>query len=251
MAGVVLAVLAGAFLSRGLLPSTALAPGVDDQQRLSPFQRAKVESLLANRLPCLGCHEINGGGGQLGPDLKDVGARMSASAIEQHLIDPRTRNPASIMPPVPMPSLWRSAVARYLADGHRGPAASPTSPTIPDKAKSNGSPGDPVDSASTYRTLCGGCHGDTGQGDGPNAKHLPIAPTRHVDAAVMATRTDDWLFDVIARGGYPMNRHPFMPPYAGLLSPDQIRELVAHLRRLCGCAAPLWSRDGPRPGRRS
>jgi mono/diheme cytochrome c family protein len=246
IAAIVLALVTGVLLWRGLTDTRGDAPGADDPSRLSPFQLAKVEWLLENRLPCLGCHVINGQGGRLGPDLTGVGTRMSVDAIEQHLLNPQARNPSSIMPPVPMPATWRTALAKYLAEGDRAESApSPEGDMAIESGVSAGE-GDLATGASLYGRLCSGCHGRSGDADGANAAYLPVVPARHADPALMASRTDDWLFDIIARGGYPMNRHPFMPPYGDLLKPQQIRDVVAHLRHLCGCLAPPWSRDGQR-----
>ena len=49
--------------------------------------------------------------------------------------------------------------------------------------------GSPV--ARHYATYCAGCHGETGQGDGFNARYLPVKPTRHADGAYLSTRPDD------------------------------------------------------------
>ena len=84
----------------------------------------------------------------------------------------------------------------------------------------------------------------TGQGNGPNAKALPVPPARHADAATMSRRPDDSLYDTIDGGGAIMNRSARMPAFGGSLSPIQIRALVTHIRSLCRCAGPAWSRDG-------
>ena len=217
-------------------------------RQLSPFQRTKVEWLLANRLPCLGCHVINGSGGRLGPDLTLVGHRLSAAAIDEKIANPQATHAVSIMPPVPMPADWRRSVALYLSERRQG--LPPTNPQqrpwpAPDAAASPA----PTDGPALYERYCSGCHGISGRGDGENSRYLAVAPTRHADSAVMSLRTDDWLFDVIARGGYPMNRHPSMPPYGGVLPPAAIRTLVRHVRRLCACEGPSWSRDGRAFGR--
>jgi mono/diheme cytochrome c family protein len=204
------------------------------------FQRANVEWLLEHRLPCRGCHVIDGRGGQLGPDLTGVGQRLDAGAIATHVTSPGTRVATSIMPPVPMPGKWRALLVAYLAGadgdvGSEGVAVAAITPEAPGVRHPS------IDGQTLYVTLCSGCHGGTGAGDGPNASSLPVRPARLADATVMATRSDDWLFDIVARGGYVMNRHPYMPAYVDLLSPEQIRRVVAHLRRLCRCAGPSWS----------
>ena len=58
----------------------------------------------------------------------------------------------------------------------------------------------------------------------------------------MSLRSDDALYDTIAAGGAVMNRSARMPAFGGSLQPAQIRALVAHVRRLCACDGPPWSR---------
>jgi len=43
---------------------------------------------LVNAAGCIGCHKVNGTGGAIGPDLSRVGARRSAQAIRQKILDP-------------------------------------------------------------------------------------------------------------------------------------------------------------------
>ena len=52
--------------------------------------------------------------------------------------------------------------------------------------------------------------------------------------------------DTIDGGGAIMNRSARMPAFGGSLSPTKIRALVAHIRSLCRCVGPAWSRDGTR-----
>jgi hypothetical protein len=39
-----------------------------------------------------------------------------------------------------------------------------------------------------------------------------------------------------------MNRSPRMPPFGGSLTSGEIRALVRHIRTLCRCEGPAWSR---------
>ena len=98
------------------------------------------------------------------------------------------------------------------------------------------------DGAALYAKWCASCHGATGRGDGVNAPNLPVKPTAHASREVMAARPDDSLFDTIAGGGAIMNRSPRMPAFGATLSPAEIRALVRHIRNLCGCQGPEWSR---------
>lgn len=207
---------------------------------LTPFQRAKAETLLRTQLACLGCHEWNGDGGRVAPSLSDVGKRRSSRYIRAMVTDPRAVVPGAAMPQPVMAASVRDLIVRFLSAGATGgDLASLPAPkggaTVPEPA--------PHGSA-LYVKWCASCHGATGRGDGANAARLPIAPAKHADATAMAKRSDDALYDVIAVGGMPYGRSARMPAFGETLSPAEIRTLVAQIRALCNCQGPSWSRPG-------
>lgn len=219
-----------------------------DTAALSPFARAKAEALLRDRLPCRGCHRIGADGGTIGPDLSTVTSRRTRDEIERMIRDPQGMVPAAAMPRVAMPDDWVRLIADYLggpgspAGVTRAGAIRPTPKTAmprPPRPKPLGLP-----PAELYARFCAACHGAQGGGDGPNAVHLPVPPARHADSVTMATRPDDSLYDAIAGGGWIMGKSPTMPPFGATLAPDDIRGLVKHIRELCRCTGPAWSRDG-------
>jgi mono/diheme cytochrome c family protein len=58
-----------------------------------PAGEAVFKSLM-----CSGCHSISGVGGNLGPDLTKIGAKRSKEWLAEQIKDPKSKNPASIMP---------------------------------------------------------------------------------------------------------------------------------------------------------
>lgn len=203
----------------------------------SAFARAKAESLLRDHLPCLGCHKLNGAGGAIGPDLTTVRERRSSAYIAAMIADPQRVVPGSVMPRTRMPESTRELITRYLA-AQPGTAreVAPSTTTPPSAATA-------PDGATLYGKWCSACHGTAGRGDGPNAPHLPVKPSVHASRDSMSARPDDSLFDTIAAGGAVMNRSPRMPAFGGTLSAAEIRALVRHIRSLCKCEGPAWSRD--------
>ena len=198
---------------------------------LTPFARQKAESLLRDKLSCMGCHRIGGSGGIIGPGLDDVRTRRDPAYIAAIIRDPARARPGAAMPQERLPEGERVLIIRYFG-GDPAAAPPPTTPIIK------------VDTAvvAVYARWCAGCHGATGKGDGPNAKQLPVAPARHADAATMRTRSDDALYDTIHGGGAIMNRSARMPAFGASLSPVKIRGLVRYIRSLCACEGPAWSR---------
>ena len=142
------------------------------------------------------------------------------------------------MPRTAMPASTRELITRYLAS-QAGNADSATPVNAAPSAAANGAP----NGAALYAKWCAACHGETGRGDGPNAANLPVKPAVHSSREAMSARPDDSLFDTIAAGGAVMNRSPRMPAFGGTLSSADIRALVRHIRALCRCEGPAWSRD--------
>jgi len=142
--------------------------------------------------------------------------------------------PGAAMPRVAMPSSARDLIVRYLASQ---PGNSPDAP-VPAATP----PAPAPDGPALYAKWCAACHGETGRGDGPNAAHMPVKPAAHASRDAMSARPDDSLFDTIAAGGAVMNRSPRMPGFGATLTPAEIRALVRHIRTLCKCEGPAWSR---------
>lgn len=218
---------------------------------LTPRQRTRTERFLEERTSCLGCHRVQGRGGRIGPALEGTALRLRPSFVLEMILDPARAAPGNPMPHQPMPRREAERLARYLLDVGGPPATPPVQPSLAD-------PNHPAwtglaeiddEGAALYARHCAACHGTTGQGDGWNAADLPVPPTRHADAALMARRVDDALYDGIHAGAWVLDGSPRMPAFGELLEPSQIRALVGHIRTLCGCEAPVWSRDARRGGR--
>jgi len=90
--------------------------------------------------------------------------------------------------------------------------------------------------ADNYRTYCTQCHGVDGNGKGINIRDMSVQPRDHTDAKAMSGRSDDAIFKVIKEGGPSIDKSVLMPPWGGTFSDEEIRDLVAHLRKLCKCS---------------
>ncbi|BCR06119.1 c-type cytochrome [Desulfuromonas versatilis] len=81
---------AAVFAAAGLtLALAGTANAVDNEARARE---------LINALGCKGCHQFNGEGGNLGPALDQVGARLTSGQLRAKLVDPKASVPTSIMP---------------------------------------------------------------------------------------------------------------------------------------------------------
>ena len=66
---------------------------------------------------CVGCHKINGEGGESGPDLSAVGGRRDAASIKRIIRDPTSEFPDTMMPPYAerLSEQQIDALVQYLA----------------------------------------------------------------------------------------------------------------------------------------
>jgi len=86
-----------------------------------------------------------------------------------------------------------------------------------------------------YRTYCMQCHGMNADGLGVNIQDMSVQPRDHGDSKAMSTRTDTELFKAIKEGGLALSKSSLMPPWADILTDQEIHDLVKHLRKLCKC----------------
>ena len=96
------------------------------------------------------------------------------------------------------------------------------------------SAGDATRGKQKYQELCGACHGQSGKGDGPTAAVLPVKPRDHTDADYMGKLTDQQIFNTIKLGGQAMGKSPIMPKWGGILTDQQIMNIVVYIRTLSG-----------------
>ena len=92
--------------------------------------------------------------------------------------------------------------------------------------------GDAKAGKAKYDSLCGGCHGASGKGDGPAAAALKPKPQDHTNGKHMNGLTDKALFDIVKVGGVGVKKSPLMPAWGNTLKDDDIWNLVAYIRSL-------------------
>ncbi len=91
--------------------------------------------------------------------------------------------------------------------------------------------GDSMAGAKFFTTLtCSSCHGQDGNGQGPAAKAMKLKASDWTDKAVMEKMTDDFLKDIITKGGKAVNKSTRMPGYSKKLKPADVVDMVAYIR---------------------
>jgi mono/diheme cytochrome c family protein len=81
---------------------------------------------------------------------------------------------------------------------------------------------------------CAKCHGTDGKGNGPALAVIGVTtpPVDWTDKAAMSKLTDDYLTEIIQKGGKAVGKSTHMPAYADKLSGTQVADLVAYIRSL-------------------
>lgn len=87
---------------------------------------------------------------------------------------------------------------------------------------------DAVAGKTNFDSFCATCHGAGGKGDGPGAAGLDPKP-RDLTAT---TKTDDQLLKVIKEGGAANGLSPLMIAWGGVLTDDDIKNVIAYIRTL-------------------
>lgn len=110
-------------VARGFLLMLVVAPAVA-ADTLAPLIEVvgspdRGRQIFAQREAghCVLCHQVEGleapFQGDIGPDLSDVGSRLSAAQIRLRIVDASTLNPATIMPPYYRREGLNQVEARY------------------------------------------------------------------------------------------------------------------------------------------
>lgn len=89
-----------------------------------------------------------------------------------------------------------------------------------------------------FAAWCTNCHGEQGKGNGPLADSLGegLQPRNLTDAALLSTRTDKQLYNVIRNGGSAEGFSDAMMAHADMLTDEEIRNVILYIRaEICKC----------------
>lgn len=89
-----------------------------------------------------------------------------------------------------------------------------------------------VNGEKLYATYCSACHGEKGKGDGIAARGLPAKPADHTNGTIMNGLSDNYLIQVISKGGAAVGKSGFMPAWGSSLNEKQIKDIVAFIRSI-------------------
>jgi len=90
----------------------------DVQRTLRSGERSELGPVdgeqLFSKFGCQGCHQINGEGGSMGPDLSVSLQEKGEAFMIQKILDPAAGNPASTMPKFPVSESEASAIVEHI-----------------------------------------------------------------------------------------------------------------------------------------
>ena len=92
--------------------------------------------------------------------------------------------------------------------------------------------GSPAKGKEIYAKQCVGCHGPAGKGDGPAAAAINPKPTDFTNKTHMMALKDQYLFDLIQKGGAAAGKSPLMTPFGSKLKDGEIQDVIAYVRSL-------------------
>lgn len=82
-----------------------------------------------------------------------------------------------------------------------------------------------------YQRFCAFCHGESGQGNGPNSFNLSTKPFPFVDKGKRNQIEEKALLDVLRNGGGDVGKSNEMPAFEKTLNQKQIKKLIQFLRK--------------------
>ncbi len=84
----------------------------------------------------------------------------------------------------------------------------------------------------SFAQYCGSCHGATGKADGAGAAALNPKPKDLTNPGYVKGLKDEYLRDLITKGGPAVGKSPLMPPMGSALKTDDVNNILAFLRSL-------------------
>jgi len=165
---------------------------------------ARGKQLFDDRA-CTACHKLGdpaagGKDGGIAPDLSFEGRMKDHDWLRDHFRSPRSRIPDSIMPAFRFSDSDFEALSAYLGSRQDAPKI-------------------PAEGGEMFKVLCSRCHGEKGDGLGPNATYLDPAPRDLTKASFINNKPQERFLQSIREGVAGTS----MPSWGKVLTDEQIR----------------------------
>ena len=178
---------------------------------------------------CGGCHGATGGGGS-GPALTQISSQYPRAKLTALLKAPTGKMKTAGMAALTVNAADMKALVAYLGSLGGKSAASATTPSASAAAAAAPSK---EGTAAEYHNFCASCHGDTGAGNGSAAVGFDPSPANFTDCAKMKSHSDEFLYEVVAKGGSTEGLSPTMPEWSIAFTDSQMHGLVEYVRSFC------------------
>ena len=176
---------------------------------------------------CKGCHGEDGGG-SAGPALTNISSKYPPAKLTALLKAPTAKMKSAVMVPLTLNAADMKALVKYL--GSLGGKSSASGAGKKPSAAAGSLKQEPK---AAYQSFCASCHGDNGTGNGSGAVAFNPRPADFTDCAKMKMRSDEFLYEVVAKGGGAEGLSRTMPGWSEAFTGTQIHGLVGYLRTFC------------------
>lgn len=203
--------------------------------------RVALGKRLFSERACIGCHRIEGRGGNVGPDLTYVGERRTAEWIIEHFKNPQKVVPGSRMPHLRLSEADIKVLTIFVLSRRKeevpGDYITVQKASLEEAAEEAKLP--PVEAGKRVykRYGCEMCHGIEGKGGIPNNNvEGGMVPALTYVADDLFTRE---IYEKIRNGAIPEKKDPkgedplyIMPAWKGIITQREMDNLVVYLKSL-------------------
>jgi mono/diheme cytochrome c family protein len=196
---------------------------------------------LAMERGCLGCHKINGRGGDEGPALDAAGRkpvgdltfdhvpgeRTLVNYMRRHLLDPAGVVPGSLMPPPARNDEEADLLTSYVLSLRSRPLPPEFLPKDRLRRELLGETPAPLSGEQLYQAYCSACHAARGEGRNYGALDVRFPA---IGAADFLDVASDAFLESTLKLGRPGRRMPALGAAGASLSEQDVKAIVAHLR---------------------
>ena len=251
-------------------PPTAVATAATAEQTA----KIKAGAALFASQGCIGCHKIDGKGGNIGPQLSgDTLSGRSKAWLAVQIRTPKKHFPSTVMPAYgKLSDTQISQLTAYLQSvtgkGPAAPQATSSAPPVQNKlpqvsAEERKLPGlaanmigNAPHGALIFREKCQACHGPEGTGHVPNpgSNDGTVPPLNPIDRALYSAAPATFAHNIdllIQHGSIPDGPHPALHMLAfgdsHTLSQQEIAEVEAYVLSLNGVDRAQLIHPGMKP----